>query len=92
MAKKMGRVRSQIRQGRGISGRARSGRREVRGPEPGRGAAIMVRLCGRAFLRGVGEGGHDRGERHEERTRRRWLWWRREDESRDGIVVGSMAL
>lgn len=43
MAAKIGRVRNQWKVEVETDGRARSGRRSMRGPEPGRGAAIMVR-------------------------------------------------
>ena len=51
ISRKIGRVRAHVFHGRGMSGRARSGRRSVRGPEPGRGAATIVR-CWRVEGRG----------------------------------------
>ncbi len=59
MARKIGSVRSQRRDDEGIDGRARSGRRVMRGPEPRDGAAMRVRRCGgseRPWRRSVREG------------------------------------
>ena len=78
---KIGRVRSQMRKGRGMSGRARSERRVMSGPEPIFGGAMRVRWWGerRRALRRVAEGRWmGRGWR---RIERRGAW------VRGGIVL-----